>query len=200
MHPFDVVILAVVACFTGIGIYRGFIAEVFRLAAVVGGFIGAFLFYDAVFGRLEFLAWSDQTRTVVAFAIAFLVIAAAFLAVGWLVKRIVHLTLLSWVDRLLGGIVGCAKAGMVVWIFILSAALLPSSRFARALGRSATYRFITDLPVRMQPPRRARLPRKYQYLQESMPVKQLMNTKERFGEFRDKIDSIKSVVDSVSAP
>ena len=190
MQAFDIIAIGVTVVFVGIGAKNGFIEEIFHLAALFGGFIGAYLSYPFIYKKLDFLEKASQTKTIIAFVIAYIVIAFSLIVIGWMLKKLIHLTLLKWVDRLLGGILGFGKAGVILFIFVLSVTLLPHSKKKTAYSSSVTYKLLTKLPVKLTVPgRRKNVKRYIDDIKKSTPVKKLKNSKEKFDKVKDKIDS-----------
>jgi membrane protein required for colicin V production len=153
MHSFDIIVIIFTSLFIAFGIKRGFIEEVFHLIAMVGGFIGAYLTYPAIFDFIIFIKISDQAKTIISFILAYIVIAASIIIIGWVLKKIVHFVLLGWLDRILGGIIGFTKAAIIIWIFTLSICLLPPSKLKNAFLSSETYKFLTNFPIELSIPK-----------------------------------------------
>ncbi len=196
MHVFDIIIVAVASFFVAIGVKRGFIQEIFHLAAMIGGFIGAFLSYPFIYNRISFLKASAQTKTVVAFILAYILIALSLIIIGWILKKVVHLTMLGWIDRLLGGLIGIGKATIIIWIFILSVTLLPTSKLKSSFTSSGTYKALTKLPVELSVPGSRDIQKTYEKLKKASPVKKMKETKDKFDDLKDKIDTFRTFVDS----
>lgn len=98
----DVVLLAIVALSTLVGLWRGFVVEVMSLVVWVAAFWLAFVYGDDA-SRLfaEYVA-SPSARLLLGYALLFL---AALLVGGlatWLLGKLVRSTGLSGTDRLLG--------------------------------------------------------------------------------------------------
>ncbi len=196
MQIFDIIILAVVSIFVALGIKRGFIEEVFHLAAMLGGFISAFLCYPLIYNRIGFLKTSASTKTIIAFILAYIFTAFSLIIIGWILKKVIHMTILGWIDRLLGGLIGFGKATILIWIFILSVSLLPHSKVKSAFSQSAIYSFLTRLPVKLTVPGTKKLKESYEKLKKADPVKKLKESKERFDEFKERIDTFRTFIDS----
>lgn len=189
MQAFDIIAIGVTAVFVGIGVKNGFIEEIFHLAALFVGFIGAYFSYPLIYGKLGFLEKASQTKTIIAFVIAYIIIAFSFIVIGWLLKKLVHLTILGWLDRLLGGILGLGKAALIIFIFVLSITLLPYSKKRTAYTSSATYKLLSKVPVRLTVPRGKKIKKYYNDIKESRPVKELRKSKEKIDTIKEKIDS-----------
>ncbi len=197
MHAFDIIAISTLIIFITIGVSRGFIEEIFHLTAMLGGFTGAFLSYPFIFRKINFLKISAQTKTVISFILAYIIIALILLILGWILKKIVHMTILGLIDRLFGGFIGLGKATIIIWIFVLSVAILPSSKLKSAFTSSKTYTLLTKLPVRLNIPQSKRLNRSYKKLKKSIPVDKLKDTKEKFDKFKnDTRNSFKPFSDS----
>lgn len=146
MQTFDIIAIAVYSLFIGIGIYRGFIKEVFQIAAMLGGFIGAYLTYPILALKLTFISKNESTLTVLAFVLAFLICFFVILAIGWIIKKVVHMTPLGWIDRLIGGISGFLKASILLIVFVLSMNALPDFKLKDAFSSSASFKAVDKLP------------------------------------------------------
>jgi uncharacterized membrane protein required for colicin V production len=62
-----------------------------------------------------------------------------------LIKKIVHLTVLGWIDRLCGGVLGFVKVFFIVWIVVITATSLPASRVRAWFEPSKCYSFFTAI-------------------------------------------------------
>lgn len=189
MQAFDIIAIAVTIVFVGIGAKNGFIEEIFHLAALVGGFFGAYLSYPFIYKKLDFLEKASQTKTIIAFVLAYIVIAFSLIVIGWMLKKLVHLTILKWVDRLLGAILGLGKAAIIIFIFVLSVTLMPYSKKKSAYTSSITYKLLTKLPIKLTVPGRKNFKSYIDDIKKSTPVKKLKKSKEKIEKIKDKIDS-----------
>ncbi len=185
MHIFDIIVLIVLSILTLFGIKRGFIREIFHLAAMIGGFIGAFSSYPLIYNKLNFLKTSSQTKTAISFILAYIFIALTLILIGWFLRKIIHLALLGWIDRLLGGLFGALKTVLIVWVFVLCISLLPSSNVKSSFSSSRVYSLILELPIHINIPNRAKLKDSYKTIKESISI----------DKFKSKISPIKQYFD-----
>lgn len=146
MQTFDIITIAVYSLFIVIGIYRGFIKEVFQIAAMLGGFAGAYLTYPALSTKLSFISDNAGTITVLSFITAFIICFILILAIGWLIKKIVHMTPLGWIDRLIGAFSGFLKASILLIVFVLSMNALPDFELKNAFKDSFSFQTVDKLP------------------------------------------------------
>lgn len=146
MQTFDIVAIAVYSLLIGIGVYRGFIKEVFQIAAMLGGFAGAYLLYPILALKLNFISRNEETITVLSFIVAFLICFFIILSIGWIIKKIVHMTPLGWIDRLIGGLSGFLKSTILLIIFVLSMNALPDFKLKEAFSDSLSFKTVDKLP------------------------------------------------------
>jgi membrane protein required for colicin V production len=189
MHILDIVFLAAAVALTGIGIWRGLIAEAFRLIAVVLGILAAAMLYRPLSGQLGFLDVSTNIKVIIAFVAVFVPVLGAVLAAGWAVKKVVHLTMLGWVDRACGGCLGFLKCFLVAWIVSLILAALPIPELHKRLERSVTYSVCRALPMRLRVPKVADMKESIEEAVSDTPGSLLPR---KFVEFRDRVDSVKN--------
>ena len=195
MHAFDIIAAGVTIIFILIGIYKGFIEEIFHLAAMVLGFVGAYLSYPYVYNKIDPLHKSSHVKTIVAFILAYIVIAFSFIIIGWILKKIVHLMLWGWIDRLLGGLIGFGKAALVIFIFVLSVTLLPPSHLKSSFTSSKTYTFMTKLPIKLKVPRSKNVKKYFSKLKSKRASINLQRSVKKLNDLKEKID-VKSRADS----
>ncbi len=162
---FDIVCGCVALIFVVLGIKRGFVEEVLRVAAVVGGFFLSLSLYRRGAGYIRFLHVSDTVLSIVAFVAIFLACLLAIALVGILIKKIIHLTVLGWIDRLCGGILGLIKVFFLVWIAVITVSSLPITRVRNWFKPSKTYSFF----VAISPELRA-----YGFVPSSGPVQNIL--------------------------
>ncbi len=197
MHVFDIIILIVLGVYVLLGIKRGFIEEIFHLLAMLGGFIGAYLSYPLIFSQLHFLKTSQQAKTIVSFVLAYIIIALVLLVTGWLLKKVVHLTPLGLIDRIVGGSIGFLKAFIFIWIFVLSVTLLPSSTLKKSFTASFTYRLIDRIPMQLKVPHSGSLKKSYKKLKKSIPLDKINKTKKNIDQLRSVMESLEEETDSI---
>jgi uncharacterized membrane protein required for colicin V production len=135
-----------------IGIKRGFIQEMFRCIAVAGGFVGALLLYKTAYTKLVFLKTPHEIKTVVAFVAVYLGLLLGLLLIGWFLKKMIHLSMLGWIDRIWGGVFGLVKAGIIVWICVLLIAIGLPAEMRKSMNKSKTYTALSRIPVRLAIP------------------------------------------------
>jgi uncharacterized membrane protein required for colicin V production len=145
MHAFDIIFGTVVLVLVFLGIRRGFIEEVMRLAAIVIGFIGALAFYRQLIPKLSFLSLPTHLAMIVSFLIIFFCCAFGIVCVGKLLKKMIKLTMMGWLDRLCGACLGGLKAFFVGWIFVIIVSSIPVAAAHHFFNGARTYAFFVAI-------------------------------------------------------
>ena len=123
MNWLDITIVTIIAVFTLVGLSRGLVSQIFSIAALLGGLVIGFIFYDVlgdVFIR-ERLVENKSVANVggfIALALAaYLIIQIA----GWITTRLIGTLQLSWLNRICGGALGAVMGAVAA--FLLSSCL-----------------------------------------------------------------------------
>jgi membrane protein required for colicin V production len=141
MHAFDIIVAAIALVFVIFGVYRGFIEEAIRLIGIVAAFFTGLALYRNVAMHLTFLKLTGAVLSVVSFLLIFLATLLVIILLGLLIRKIIHLTVLGWVDRACGGVLGFLKVFFLVWILVMTVASLPFGMSRQWLAHSKTYSF-----------------------------------------------------------
>jgi membrane protein required for colicin V production len=148
MHTLDILFIIAGAFFIFVGVRRGLIGELFRLIALIVGFFVAFLYYPDL---VKFCRFNPPyLANAVTFTLIFLAVFLAIIGTGWLLKKIVHLTPLGWIDSFFGGAIGLAKAAFIFWVICLSCASFPLGKFTREVHHSIVFQMYDKLPPGMK--------------------------------------------------
>ena len=123
MNWLDITIAAVIALFTLVGFSRGLVSQIFSIAALLGGLVIGFIFYDVlgdVFIKerlVENKSVADVGGFIVLAFAAYVIIQTA----GWMTTRLIGTLHLSWLNRICGGAVGALMGAVTA--FLLSSCL-----------------------------------------------------------------------------
>jgi membrane protein required for colicin V production len=140
MTAIDFGVIAIILIFLVRGIWIGFIRQLASLAALILGFLFAGRYYEQISPRLFSVISSPQLSFLVTYVLLFLAVFCGVLAIGFVLKKVVSLSLLGWFDRLLGGVFGQVKAGVVVTVlFMVLSGLLADSNPLMTGSFSAPY-------------------------------------------------------------
>lgn len=120
MPIIDILIAAILAISVFIGIYRGFVKEAISIAALLLAIWAALNFGPGVGEISEGWLGSKELQTWFGRILVFVLILAAGGLIGWGLSKLVRLSVLSGIDRLIGGFFGVARGVLFVALFILA--------------------------------------------------------------------------------
>lgn len=125
MNGLDIVIIAVITISTAFGLKTGLIKRAFSLLAIVLGLFIASRIYVQCAGILENVIHNPNVCKGLSFAIIFILVAIAITVIGRLVKGMVNLLLLGWVDRIGGAVLGLVGTAILVGAILLVVTKFP---------------------------------------------------------------------------
>ncbi len=130
MNTFDIIIASLLIFGFIRGLLRGFFVEIASLISLVLGIYGAIHFsYFAGNFLANIVDWDEQYITIVSFAITFAVIVVVISLLGKIFTKIADFAALGLLNKLLGGLFGALKIGLVLSIGLLIFSKLNSSEF-----------------------------------------------------------------------
>lgn len=144
--PYDFVVFFLVLFFLGRGVWLGFIRQITGLLALYLGYFMASQYNDRLFPFLREI--SDNPKVV--FLITYVVLFAATFLVVMLIGRglrfVVQVTITGWFDRLLGAVVGMAKAFICIILLhmVLGTILAPENDMLRSCATCPGLNAMTD--------------------------------------------------------
>ena len=102
------------------GIMRGIVKEIFAIVGIILGIVVARIYAGDLAAWLQQLSTWDVAllRPIAAFAI-FMVVALTCNALAALLTKLIKLISLSWMNRLIGGLFGIVKWGLIVLVIIV---------------------------------------------------------------------------------
>ncbi|MCL2738855.1 MAG: CvpA family protein [Bacteroidales bacterium] len=124
LNYIDLIILALLVSAAVSGIWKGFIHQLFGIAALFLGVYCAYHFsYFAAFWIDKWIHPDKTTIAVMAFTLTFLVVLFGVILAGRLTEKIIKVVLLGWLNRILGLVFSLAKTTFIlsVCIWILRA-------------------------------------------------------------------------------
>ena len=120
MSIIDIVLAALLLFGIIRGIMKGLFVEVASLIALVLGVYGAIHFSNFAAEFLESkVDWNEKTINIIAFAITFVVIVLAISLAGKALTKLADFAALGILNKLLGGVFGALKIGLILSIILL---------------------------------------------------------------------------------
>ncbi|UCG30071.1 MAG: CvpA family protein [candidate division WOR-3 bacterium] len=105
----DVVIVIIVISLIVHGVATGLIRSAFDFAGIICGYIIAVTYSATV-----------RIPQILAFLLIFIAVVVAFSIVGRIIAKMVHITPLGLVDRILGGLLGLIKGVIICFVLLLA--------------------------------------------------------------------------------
>ena len=130
---FDFVIIGIALLFTARGLWVGFLAQVTTLVALLVGYVIAGQYHDKLFPFLREVTDNPHAVFWTSYVILFAVTYVATVLLGKGLAKVIELTIAGWFDKLVGGLLGAAKAGVVIVLLnmILAGIIAPENSMLR---------------------------------------------------------------------
>ncbi|MFV0436609.1 MAG: CvpA family protein [Desulfopila sp.] len=137
---YDMVVIGIFSLLIARGVWLGFLRQITGLVALYIGYIAAGQYHDKFFPFLRELSDSPEVVFLASYALMFIATFLVVSLVGKLLANAVHVSIVGWFDRILGGILGCAKGGIIVVLLhmVLGVMLPPESKLIRTCQSCAT--------------------------------------------------------------
>ena len=126
MNPFDIIIVVILGYSLVRGIFRGLVKEVSSIIGVLGGFYAAFTYYTILAKLLSGLIKEPAYLNILSFLIIFCSVLIVVSILGVIIKYLLNIAFLGWVDRI-GGVGFSLIKGILIAsiLFITLTAFLP---------------------------------------------------------------------------
>ena len=126
MNPFDIFIIIVLGYSIVRGLFRGLVKEVSSIIGVLGGFYAAYSYYPMVAKLLSNLIQDSSYLNILSFLIIFCIILILISVLGIVIKYLLNVAFLGWIDRICGVGFGLIKGVLIVTVlFIILTTFLP---------------------------------------------------------------------------
>ncbi len=120
MTAFDYAVVIVILLSAGLGIWRGFIYEIFALGAWITAIVSAVVFGQKVAIWMTFNI-DEWLKLVAAYALVFIAVFITVSVTGYVFTKIVRAVGLSPVDRGLGAMFGIVRGVLIVTVLVFLA-------------------------------------------------------------------------------
>ncbi len=126
MNPFDILIIVILGYSLVRGLFRGLVKELSSIVGVLGGFYAAYTYYNVLAGLLSRLIHDISYLNILSFLIIFCGVLIIVGVLGVIIKYLLNIAFLGWIDRISGVVFGVLKGILIVSIlFITLTAFLP---------------------------------------------------------------------------
>jgi membrane protein required for colicin V production len=126
MNPFDILIVVILGYSLVRGLFRGLVKEISSIIGVFGGFYAAYTYYGVLARFLARFIHDVSYLNILSFLIIFCCVLILVSVLGIIIKYLLNIAFLGWVDRLGGVVFGFVKAILIVSILFISlTAFLP---------------------------------------------------------------------------
>ncbi len=128
MNPFDIVIVIILVVTLTRGIFRGLVKELASIIGVLGGFYAAYSYYPFISRPLG--QWIPQSgwANIVSFILIFTAIYLIVSILGVIIKYLLSIAFMGWVDRLCGALFGALKGVLICAVLLVALiAFLPAT-------------------------------------------------------------------------
>ena len=148
MNPLDMIIVVIVSFCLIRGLFRGLVKELSSIIGVFGGFYAAYTYYMVL---VHFISkWMSHVAylKIISFLFIFCSVFIVVSMFGIIIKYILNISFLTWIDRLFGSIFGLIKGGLIVAVIVLVLTAF-LDKGATVISRSMLAPYITLLSEKM---------------------------------------------------
>ncbi len=144
---YDLVVIVFFVLLVLRGIWLGFLKQITCLVALYLGYIIAGHYHDRIFPFLKDISSNPKVVFFTAYVILFVVAYVAAMLIGKGLAYVMQLTLTGWFDKLMGGLLGAAKALILIIVIHLGLGIvlppenkmLTSCRTCNALNKTTAF-------------------------------------------------------------
>jgi membrane protein required for colicin V production len=144
MNWLDILLAVFLGVLFLIGFKKGLIGTVLPVAGVIFAIIMGLHFCGPLAGSLSGWIESDIGAKIAAFAIIVILVMAGTFALVWLLRTILRMLLMGWVDRCCGALLGLTFGGLVPAIVISLVMKLNFSAVESAVQESSLATFLVN--------------------------------------------------------
>ena len=119
MNPFDIFIIIVVSYSIIRGLFRGLVKEVSSIIGVLGGFYAAYSYYPMIAQLLTGIIKEESYLNILSFLIIFCGILIVISILGVVIKYLLNVAFLGWIDRICGVGFGLIKGVLIVTVIFI---------------------------------------------------------------------------------
>lgn len=140
MNPLDLIVCAFLTICLIRGFFRGLVKEVASVVGIVGGLYAAYTYYPLLAKSLSKWIPNPSHHNLVGFFILFGAVAIIIGILGEIIKHLLRITSMGWIDRTCGAGIGMVKGVFLVTIvFLIVGAFLPPGNGVMRQSRLSPY-------------------------------------------------------------
>ena len=133
----DIILGVIFLYFFVRGFKKGFIKQTSTILGIIIALIVAIRYYENFQGFLvDFIDVSLPMLQFISFAIIFIVLNLVIHIIGMVIKNIIDIIFLEPVDRLLGGLLGVIKGGLLCYLLVLILDQIPYTQVVKIVDSS----------------------------------------------------------------
>lgn len=126
MNPFDILIIVILGYSLVRGLFRGLVKEISSIIGVLGGFYAAYSYYKHLGNLLSGVIHDVSYLNILSFLIIFCGVLILVSALSVIIKYLLNIAFLGWVDRVGGVFFGLTKGILIISVLFISlTAFLP---------------------------------------------------------------------------
>lgn len=143
---YDLVVIGLFVLLVGRGLWQGLLKQVTGLLALYLAFFAAGHYHDRILPLLRDISSNPKVVFLTSYILLFIITYVVVMLCGKGLSFVLKLTITSWFDRLLGAVVGFAKAVILVVLLhvILGTVIAPESQMLQTCVTCATLNRAAD--------------------------------------------------------
>jgi len=119
MNLFDILIITILLYCLIRGVFRGLLKEMSSLVGVLGGFYAAYSYYGEVGKYLKKWITDPNYINIISFFLVFISVFIIISVLGIIIKYILKIVFLGWVDRIFGAVFGILKGILIGSVLLI---------------------------------------------------------------------------------
>ncbi len=154
MNTLDILILAILALTLVRGLFRGFVREISSIVGLIVGFILANRYHDQLLPLVSNILPDPVLANLISYTLIFLTGLVLILIIAAVLRYLLKITLLGWLDRLAGGTMGLIKGALlsILIVLLLTTFLAPQADILRTSRFAPDVNQISSLLADLMPP------------------------------------------------
>jgi membrane protein required for colicin V production len=119
MNSFDILVLVIFGFCLIRGIFRGLVKEVSSIIGVIAGYYAAYTYYPHVAKLLSQWVSAAAYSKLIGFLVIFVGVFLIISILGVIIKYLMSIAFLGWVDRISGGVFGLVKGLLIASVLFI---------------------------------------------------------------------------------